>query len=44
MVKKLKKQLVTPLTAMNVGKWVAIGLGVAMFGLGAIMTFKSCGK
>jgi len=44
MIKKLKKQLVTPLTAMNVGKWVAIGVGLAMVALGGVMTIIKCGK
>eukprot|EP00090_Calanus_glacialis_P004002 TRINITY_DN12983_c0_g1_i3.p1 TRINITY_DN12983_c0_g1~~TRINITY_DN12983_c0_g1_i3.p1 ORF type:complete len:556 (+),score=132.50 TRINITY_DN12983_c0_g1_i3:35-1702(+) len=45
MVKKLKKQLVTPLNILNIGKWTAIGVGMAIFALGGVMTFiKTCGK
>jgi hypothetical protein len=44
MVKKLKKQLVTPLAALNIGQWVAIGLGAALLVVGGAMTFKTCAK
>jgi len=44
MVKKLKKQLVTPLSAMNIGQWVAIGLGIAVAVAGGAMTFVQCRK
>jgi len=44
MVKKLKKQLVTPLAALNIGQWVAIGLGAALIVVGGAMTFKACAK
>jgi len=42
MIKKLKKQLVTPLAALNIGKWVMIGLGVAITVLGVAFTFVKC--
>jgi len=44
MVKKLKKQLVTPLSALNIGQWVAIGLGIAVTVAGGAMTFVKCRK
>ena len=44
MVKKLKKQLVTPLSALNIGQWVAIGLGIAVTLVGGAMTFVKCRK
>jgi len=45
MVDKLKKELVTPLKALEIGKWVAIGVGLALMALGGALTVKtSCGK
>ena len=45
MVKKLKNELVTPLNALNIGKWVAIGLGIALTLVGGItLVVKPCGK
>jgi len=42
MVKKLKKELVTPLTALNVSKWVLIGVGIAMAVVGMFVTLRKC--
>jgi len=45
MVKKLKNQLVTPLRVLNIGQWIAIGVGAALLVVGGAMTFvKSCRK
>jgi len=45
MVKKLKNELVTPLNALNIGKWVAIGLGIALTLIGGFtLVVKPCGK
>jgi len=42
MVKKLKKELVTPLAALNVSKWVLIGVGIAMAVGGMFVTLRKC--
>ena len=41
MVKKLRKQLVIPLRALNISKWVLIGVGAALAILGLILAFKT---
>ena len=44
MVKKLKKQLVTPLSALNIGQYVAIGIGAVLLVVGVVMSFRACRK
>jgi len=44
MVKKLKKQLVTPLSALNIGQYVAIGIGAVLLVVGVAMSFRACRK